>query len=71
MKKHLITLAALLFLCAPACKKYDEGPALSLRSKKSRIANKWKVDKLFKNGVDSTKYYAAEGTWAETDKDVS
>jgi len=69
MKKHLIALMALLFLCAPACKKYEEGPLLSLRSKKSRIANKWKVDKLLKNGVDSTMYYTAEGTWAEMDKD--
>ncbi len=35
-----------------SCGKYEEGPAFSLRSKKSRLVNKWKIDKLYKNGVE-------------------
>lgn len=39
------------------CKKYPEGPAISLRSKKERVANTWKLDQLKSHGVDSTAYY--------------
>lgn len=42
---------------------------ISLRSKKARIANTWVVDKVMKNGVDSTSYYAGEGTVITMDKD--
>lgn len=28
-----------------SCSKYEEGPALSLRTKKARLAGEWKVDK--------------------------
>lgn len=69
MTKNITVLAVFLLFCTISCKKYEEGPLISLRSKKSRIANKWKVANLFKNGVDSTKYYAAEGTWIELGKD--
>lgn len=36
------------------CKKYAEGPAFTLLSKKARAANTWKVDKYYENGVDKT-----------------
>lgn len=36
------------------CKKYDEGPTLSLASKKGRVANIWKIEKFMENGVDLT-----------------
>jgi len=39
------------------CKKYPEGPAISLRSKKERVANIWKLDALISGGVDSTAYF--------------
>lgn len=34
------------------CKKYAEGPTLSLASKKSRVVNVWKIDKILINAVD-------------------
>lgn len=37
-----------------SCKKYEEGPLLSLRSKEARLANSWKVEKYLENGVDKT-----------------
>ena len=46
---------SLIFL--EGCKKYPEGPAISLRSKKERVANTWKLDKLLSGGVDSTAYF--------------
>ena len=40
-----------------ACKKYSDGPLLSLRSAKSRIVGTWKIDKLYIDGIDSTDEY--------------
>ncbi len=37
-----------------SCGKYEEGPAFSLRSKKSRLVNKWKVEKMYENGKEIT-----------------
>lgn len=50
MKKKLlsISLIALIGLGAvatPSCKKYEEGPSISLKSKKARLRGKWKEDK--------------------------
>ncbi len=40
------------------CKKYDEGPAFTLRTVKSRLTNgDWILDRLTVNGVDSTAAY--------------
>jgi hypothetical protein len=47
----LVTIA-LVFVIGSAC-KYEEGPALSLRTKKARLVGEWKVDKMFdKNGEE-------------------
>lgn len=43
MKKLLSFFFIGAFLLVAACGKYEEGPALSLRSKKARVANEWKV----------------------------
>lgn len=40
-----------------SCKKYEDGPGISLRSKEERIANTWKVDKAYENGNDITNQY--------------
>jgi hypothetical protein len=57
MKKLLafIFLSCILFFSE--CKKYPEGPYLSFRSKKERIANTWKIGALIISDVDSTSYY--------------
>jgi len=46
-----ITTVALII---PACQKYPDGPLISFRSKKERVANTWRVDKYIKNGTDYT-----------------
>lgn len=38
----MLTVAAFIFT---GCGKYEEGPAISLRSKKGRLAGDWKVEK--------------------------
>lgn len=40
-----------------SCKKYEEGPVFSLRSKKERVANDWRMHAYFENGVDKTTDY--------------
>ena len=61
-------ILTLILISLFSCKKYPEGPSLSIRSKKGRIANKWKIDKWLIGGIDSTMYYAAEGTFIELTK---
>jgi len=40
-----------------SCRKYDEGPVLSLRSRTERVANTWKISKYKKNDKDLTSLY--------------
>lgn len=62
IKKYTFLLAFIIMAGAIGCKKYDEGPALSLKSKKSRVANKWKIEKAtdLEDGTDITADYAGE-----------
>lgn len=48
-KKVLLMVAAILVLAS--CSKYEEGPALSLRSKTSRLCGSWKLSELYVNGA--------------------
>lgn len=59
MKKTKILLFSAMFLTVSmfSCSKYEEGPALSLRSKKERIANTWKIEKAYRSGQDVTEDY--------------
>ena len=54
-----VSLAAMVLvaLTLSSCGKYDEGPAISLRSKKARISNTWMVEKYMENGVDQTQAF--------------
>ncbi len=47
----LVSFAAFMF-ANTGCKKYEEGPTISLRSKKARVVNEWKVVKIFENGKE-------------------
>lgn len=57
MKKVLIAVSVIGLLSGTAltsCKKYEEGPSLSLRSRKARVANTWKIEQYLVNGSDQT-----------------
>jgi hypothetical protein len=47
MNKALLSLVLILFFIS--CKKYEEGPALSFRSKNARLENSWKYEKILLN----------------------
>ena len=57
MKKSIrIGFAAIIAASAMiySCGKYDDGPKMSLASKKGRLANTWVFESEFKNGTDIT-----------------
>lgn len=54
MKKissFLLLLAVIVGISYTSCKKYEDGPMISLASKKARLANTWKIDQVLYNGV--------------------
>lgn len=59
MKKLTIALSAAVLLAASlgSCKKYEEGPALSFRSKADRVINVWDVKYALEDGKDKTFLY--------------
>ena len=53
--KKMGTMALALFLLTLAsCSKYEEGPGISLRSKKSRLVGDWEMTSITTNGIEST-----------------
>lgn len=56
------SLILTMVLFVAACGKYEEGPSLSLRSKKARLANEWKIAYAydFKDQVETTADYSGE-----------
>ncbi|MDI1354736.1 MAG: hypothetical protein PSX36_07450 [bacterium] len=70
MKKLLIVLCALAFISASfftSCKKYEDGPAISLRTKKARLQGDWQLESFSINEVDqtaaATTQYGSNFTW--------
>lgn len=55
MKKLIPAL--LVLLITASCNKYEDGPKLSLRSRKARLVNEWVVSKYIENGTDKTAYF--------------
>ncbi len=49
-----IVLCALAIPTTQSCKKYEDGPAFSLRTRTARVANTWKVENYKINGDDFT-----------------
>ena len=54
MKKtlYILPLLGLIALTFSSCKKYEDGPAITLRTVKSRIVGEWKVTKYAVAGQD-------------------
>lgn len=57
MKKLILIALPLLILAG--CGKYEDGPALSLRTKKERVCNNWQVSSAYQNGNDRTSEFNA------------
>lgn len=64
-----IVIALITAFGVVTCKKYEDGPALSLRTKTARVANTWKVEHAFEIGTGSvTTSDHANETWELTRK---
>lgn len=50
----LLLIVAFTITATVGCKKYPEGPAISLHSRAERVANTWKVENYKINGTDYT-----------------
>ncbi|MFN4910347.1 MAG: hypothetical protein ACK444_08580 [Flavobacteriales bacterium] len=64
MKNWILHLSAALILSATfswlsGCKKYPEGPSLSLRSRVERLENTWKISSVTMNGQDVTNLFSS------------
>lgn len=55
MKKYLLFSLGMMFLMGSCI--YEDGPKMSLRSKKARAVNVWYIDKAYEDGVDRTEDY--------------
>src|ERR1700758_2050957 len=53
----VVILAALLTIPFQSCKKYPDGPFISLRSRTARLCQTWRVENVQKNGADYTNLY--------------
>jgi hypothetical protein len=54
----LIIVTVLSFL---SCRKYEDGPNVSFRTKKARITNNWRIESVLYNGDD----VSADPLWAK------
>ena len=79
MKKIIYSLTILAGLHFSSCSKYEEGPGISLRSKKSRLVGEWRIDKMYINDQDATAFagmlitkteFTNEGDYIVTGDDV-
>ncbi len=52
--KKLLVISVIAIFAFSSCGKYEDGPAFSLASKKSRLVNVWQLDKTFHNGTEVT-----------------
>ncbi len=51
-------LSILVLTFSTSCKKYEEGPYISFRSKPERVSNSWKAASVTDNGKDVTSDYS-------------
>lgn len=57
MNRLIAAMAILILLSAQGCKKYPDGPTVSLLPRSERIEGKWKASKVMLNDIDSTTAY--------------
>jgi hypothetical protein len=55
-RNFILLSLAFAFILTASCKKYPDGPLLSLRTKEHRLAGTWDVEYFSINGFDSTGY---------------
>jgi hypothetical protein len=68
LKVLSLAMLAMVFVMGSAC-KYEEGPALSLRTKTARLTGTWKAEKYIDKDGTETKPDANDKTTWTLDKD--
>ena len=70
-----LKIAALLFtslvIFGSSCKKYEDGPSLSLRTKKARLANTWELTEATDGNVDISAFMTGLEMTIEKDGNYS
>lgn len=56
MRKKIVFVTITLFILS-SCKKYPDGPSISLISKTERLSNSWKIAQALENDLDKTSDY--------------
>jgi hypothetical protein len=56
IKNGILFFIAFAFIIMGSCKKYPDGPLVSLYSKEHRVVGTWDVEYFSINGIDSTEY---------------
>lgn len=71
VSKFIALVSGLMIITNIGCKKYEDGPMLSFRSRTERVANTWKVDNYKLNGTDFTSLVAGYTETFNTDGNYS
>lgn len=66
-----LLLALLVGSALTGCKKYDDGPTFSLRSREERIANNWRIERAMEGGNDVTSAFEQYDLRLTKDGDAS
>ncbi|MFZ1686791.1 MAG: DUF5004 domain-containing protein [Flavobacteriales bacterium] len=66
-----ILFALLAGSALTGCKKYDDGPAFSLRSREERVANTWRIDRAMSGSDDVTSAFSQYELRLTKDHDAS
>lgn len=58
----VVFFGLLIVSALSSCRKYEEGPNISLRTKKARVTNNWKYESAQVNGVETSQdpFYAKQ-----------
>lgn len=51
---YILLIAVLGMVTVSSCRKYEEGPNVSLRTKKARVTNNWRVESVQVDGVEKS-----------------
>jgi hypothetical protein len=68
--KRVFLVLTIAMAILSACKKYDDGPLMSLYSKGGRVAGTWYFQSVLYNNIDSTKAYNYQRLVFFYDKDI-
>ncbi len=57
-KTYTVLMGLVMVLgLSQGCRKYNDGPAVSFRSRTERVSNEWRVDRYIRNGSDETQSF--------------